>query len=244
MAKIDFGGVEEEVVTREEFPVDKALQVLRDETIAVIGYGVQGPAQALNMKDNGFNVIVGQSSKFQKDWNRAVADGWVPGETLFDIEEAAKRGTIIQMLVSDAAQKSIWPAIKACLNEGDALYFSHGFSIVYKDQTDVIPPENIDVILVAPKGSGASVRKNFLDGSGINSSFAVHQDFTGRARERARSNSSFVRSTPVTVNPRRARAIEQRPGPQARSRAARAWSLFSSLTSWSTADSEGKRGFS
>jgi ketol-acid reductoisomerase len=184
MAIIDFGGVKEEVVTREEFPVEKALEILKDETIAVIGYGVQGPAQALNMKDNGFNVIIGQSQQFKKDWDRAVADGWVPGETLFDIDEAAKRGTIIQMLVSDAAQRAIWPTIKECLNEGDALYFSHGFSIVYKDQTDVIPPENVDVILVAPKGSGTSVRRNFLSGAGINSSFAVEQDFTGRAKDR------------------------------------------------------------
>ncbi len=184
MAIIDFGGVKEEVVTREEFPVEKALEVLKDETIAVLGYGVQGPAQALNMKDNGFKVIVGQSKQFQKDWDRAVADGWVPGETLFDIEEAAKRATIVQMLVSDAAQRIIWPSIKACLNEGDAIYFSHGFSIVYKDQTEVIPPKNVDVILVAPKGSGTSVRRNFLSGAGINSSFAVEQDFTGRAQER------------------------------------------------------------
>ena len=184
MAIIDFGGVKEEVVTREEFPVEKALEVLKGETIAVIGYGVQGPAQALNMKDNGFNVIIGQSQQFKKDWDRAVADGWVPGETLFDIDEAAKRGTIIQMLVSDAAQRAIWPTIKECLNEGDALYFSHGFSIVYKDQTEVIPPENVDVILVAPKGSGTSVRRNFLSGAGINSSFAVEQDFTGRAKDR------------------------------------------------------------
>ncbi len=184
MAIIDFGGVKEEVVTREEFPVEKALEVLKDETIAVLGYGVQGPAQALNMKDNGFKVIVGQSKQFQKDWDRAVADGWVPGETLFDIEEAAKRATIVQMLVSDAAQRIIWPSIKACLNEGDAIYFSHGFSIVYKDQTEVIPPKNVDVILVAPKGSGTSVRRNFLSGAGINSSFAVEQDFTGRAKER------------------------------------------------------------
>ncbi len=115
MAVIDFGGVREEVVTRDEFPVSKSLQVLKDETIAVIGYGVQGPAQALNMKDNGFNVIIGQSSKFQRDWDRAVADGWVPNKTLFDVEEAARRGTIVQMLVSDAAQKTIWPAIKKCL---------------------------------------------------------------------------------------------------------------------------------
>ena len=185
MATIDFGGVKEEVITREEFPVSKALEVLKDETIAVIGYGVQGPAQALNMKDNGFKVIIGQSRQFQRDWDRAVNDGWVPGETLFDIEEAATRGTVVQMLVSDAAQKAIWPMIKPCLNEGDALYFSHGFSIVYKEQTGVIPPENVDVILVAPKGSGTSVRRNFLSGAGINSSFAVAQDFTGRARERA-----------------------------------------------------------
>jgi ketol-acid reductoisomerase len=184
MATIDFGGVKEEVVTRDEFPMEKALEVLKDETIAVIGYGVQGPAQALNMKDNGFNVIVGQAMRFENDWERAIADGWVPGETLFDIEEAAQKGSIIQMLVSDAAQKAIWPTIKKCLNSGDALYFSHGFSITYKEQTGVIPPDNVDVILVAPKGSGTSVRRNFLSGAGINSSFAVEQDATGQAKER------------------------------------------------------------
>lgn len=184
MAMIDFGGVKEEVVTRKEFSMAKARKVLKNEVIAVIGYGVQGPAQGLNMRDNGFNVIVGQSKKFKKDWDRAVKDGWVPGKTLFDIEEAAQRGTIIQMLVSDAAQKAIWPAVKKCLKPGDALYFSHGFSIVYRQQTKVIPPANVDVILVAPKGSGTSVRRNFLSGAGINSSFAVFQDATGRAYER------------------------------------------------------------
>ncbi len=184
MAVIDFGGVKEDVITRKEYPLTKARKVLKDETIAIIGYGVQGPAQALNLKDNGFNVIIGQSKKFKKDWDRARKDGWVPGETLFDVEEAATRGTIIKMLVSDAAQMSIWPSIKECLNEGDALYFSHGFSIVYKEQTKVIPPENVDVILVAPKGSGTSVRRNFLSGAGINSSYAVFQDFTGRANDR------------------------------------------------------------
>ena len=184
MAIIDFGGTKEEVITRDEFPISKAQEILKDETIAIIGYGVQGPAQALNMKDNGFNVIIGQASRFQKDWDRAVADGWVPGETLFEIDEAARRGTIVQMLVSDAAQKIIWPTIKECLNPGDAIYFSHGFSIVYKDQTGVIAPEGVDVLLVAPKGSGTSVRRNFLSGAGINSSFAVDQDATGRAKER------------------------------------------------------------
>jgi ketol-acid reductoisomerase len=187
MANINFGGVEEEVITVDEFSLEKAREVLKDETIAVIGYGVQGPGQSLNMKDNGFNVIIGQAKEFKADWDRAVADGWVPGETLFDIEEAAKRGTIIQMLVTDAAQKAIYPTIKKCLNDGDALYFSHGFSIVYKEQTEIIPPENVDVILVAPKGSGTSVRRNFLSGAGINSSYAVFQDYTGRAEERTKA---------------------------------------------------------
>jgi ketol-acid reductoisomerase len=184
MAKINFGGVEENVVKREEFPLEKAREILKDETIAVIGYGVQGPAQALNMKDNGVNVIIGQSQDFKADWDRAVSDGWVPGETLFSIEEAATKATVIQYLVSDAAQRAVWPLLKPCLNEGDALYFSHGFSVTYKDQTGVIPPDNVDVILVAPKGSGTSVRRNFLSGSGINSSYAIFQDYTGRAEER------------------------------------------------------------
>ena len=184
MAIINFGGVKEKVVMRKEFPMAKARRVLKKETIAVIGYGVQGPAQSLNMKDNGFRVIVGQSKKFKKDWNRAIKDGWNPGKTLFDIEEAAQRGTIIEMLVSDAAQKAIWPIIKKNLQKGDALFFSHGFSIVYKNQTKVIPPKDVDVIMVAPKGSGTSLRRNFLSGAGVNASFAVEQDATGRARDR------------------------------------------------------------
>ena len=184
MAKIDFGGVVEDVITAEEFTLEKARQVLADETIVVLGYGVQGPAQALNMRDNGFNVIIGQWDGDKACWDKAVADGFVPGETLFSIEEAAKRGTIIQFLLSDAGQMATWPQVKACLNPGDALYFSHGFSIVYKDQTHIIPQKEIDVILVAPKGSGRNVRLNFLDGSGINSSYAVFQDATGRAAER------------------------------------------------------------
>jgi len=184
MAIINFGGTKEKVIKRSEFPLSKARKVLKKETIAVIGYGVQGPAQALNMKDNGLNVIIGQSKAYKKDWNRAVKDGWVPGKTLFDIDEAVQRGTIIQMLVTDAAQMAIWPIVKKNLNPGDALYFSHGFSIAYKKQTGVVPPKNVDVIMVAPKGSGTSVRRNFLSGAGINSSFAVEQDATGRAMER------------------------------------------------------------
>jgi ketol-acid reductoisomerase len=184
MALIDFGGVKEEVVMRSEFPMEKARKVLKDETIAVLGYGVQGPGQSLNMKDNGFNVIVGQSKSFMKDWDRAVADGWKPGKDLFELDEAAERGTIIEMLTSDASQRIIWPDVKKHLRAGKAVYFSHGFSIVYKEQTGVIPPKDVDVIMIAPKGSGTSLRRNFLSGAGINASYAVFQDYTGRAKER------------------------------------------------------------
>ncbi len=183
MAKIDFGGVVEEVITSDEFSLEKARTVLQDETVAVLGYGVQGPGQALNMRDNGINVIIGQREG-GATWDKAMGDGFTPGKTLFPVEEAARRGTTIQYLLSDAGQVAMWPQIKECLNEGDALYFSHGFGIVYKDQTGIIPPSNVDVILAAPKGSGRTVRTNFLDGSGINSSFAIFQDFTGRAKER------------------------------------------------------------
>jgi ketol-acid reductoisomerase len=183
MAEINFGGVVEEVITSEEFSLQKAREILSNEIVAILGYGVQGPGQSLNLRDNGINVIVGQRQN-SKSWDRAVDDGFVPEKTLFGIEEAARKATVVQFLLSDAGQVVTWPQIKECLNPGDALYFSHGFGIVYKDQTGIVPPENVDVILVAPKGSGRTVRTNFLDGSGINSSFSVKQDFTGRARER------------------------------------------------------------
>lgn len=183
MAQMNFGGVMEEVVTRDEFPLEKARETLKNETIAVIGYGVQGPAQALNMRDNGFNVIVGQR-KGGESWEKAIHDGWVEGKTLFEIEEAAQRGTIICYLLSDAAQISNWEIIKKHLTKGKALYFSHGFGITYKDQTGIIPPTDVDVILVAPKGSGKTVRRYFVAGKGINSSFAIFQDATGKANER------------------------------------------------------------
>ena len=184
MGVIDFGGHRENVVTRREFTLARARKALKNELIAVIGYGVQGPAQALNLKDNGMKVIVGQAKGIKQDWDRARKDGWVPGRTLFDIEEAAEKGTIVKMLVSDAAQMAIWPRIKRHLKLGKALYFSHGFSIVFQDQTGVVPPADVDVIMVAPKGSGTSVRRNFLSGAGINSSYAIYQDASGRAHER------------------------------------------------------------
>ncbi len=186
MAKINFGGVVEAVVTREEFPVKKAKQVLKKEVIAVIGYGVQGPAQAMNLRDNGFNVIVGQRKK-SSSWKKAVADGWKPGETLFEIEEAAEKGTIISYLLSDAAQIAVWPTIKPHLTKGKTLYFSHGFGVTFSKQTGIVPPKDVDVILVAPKGSGKTVRKIFLEGRGINSSYAVFQDASGTAEDKVKA---------------------------------------------------------
>jgi ketol-acid reductoisomerase len=183
MTQFNFGGVVEDVITSEEFSLQKARQILEKETVAILGYGVQGPGQALNLRDNGIRVIVGQREG-GKTWRRAVEDGFTPGQTLFPLEEAARKATIIQFLLSDAGQVATWPQIKKCLDDGNALYFSHGFGIVYKDQTGIIPPENVDVIMVAPKGSGRNVRLNFLDGSGINSSYAIFQDYTGRAKER------------------------------------------------------------
>jgi ketol-acid reductoisomerase len=189
MVKMDFGGVKENVITRKEFTVKKAQEVLKNEVVATLGYGIQGRAQALNMRDNGIKVIIGQekSGPHTAYYEAAVKDGWVPGKTLFPMEEAARRGTIKQFLLTDSGQRDTWPVIKKTLKAGDALYFSHGFSIVYGSITCVIPPRNIDVILVAPKGSGTSVRRNFLEGSGINSSFAVYQDHTGKAEDRAKA---------------------------------------------------------
>src|SRR4030066_2561394 len=185
MVKLDFGGVKEDVITRKEFTVEQAQKILKDEVIVSLGYGIQGRAQSLNMRDNGVKVIIGQENTgvHKAYYDLAVQDGWVPGKTLFSMEEAAKRGTIKMFLLTDAGQRETWPLVKASLKEGDALYFSHGFSIVYRSITGVAPPKNIDVILVAPKGSGTSVRRNFIAGSGINSSFAVHQDPTGQARD-------------------------------------------------------------
>ena len=189
MVELDFGGVIENVITRQEFTLEQAQKILKDEVVATLGYGIQGRAQSLNMRDNGIKVIIGQekSGVHMPYYELAVKEGWVPGETLFSMEEAARRGTIKQFLLTDAGQKETWPMVKATLKEGDALYFSHGFSIVYRDITGVIPPKNIDVIMVAPKGSGTSVRRNFVAGSGINSSFAVHQDYTGKAMDRVKA---------------------------------------------------------
>ena len=189
MVELNFGGVKEKVITRKEFTIKQSQEILKDEVVVSLGYGIQGRAQSLNMRDNGIKVIIGQEKKgfHAPYYDLAVKDGWIPGETLFSLKEAAKLGTTKMFLLTDAGQREMWPLVKSTLKKDDALYFSHGFSIVYKDQTGVVPLKNIDVILVAPKGSGTSLRRNFLDGSGINSSFAVYQNYTGKAEDRAKA---------------------------------------------------------
>ena len=184
MALINFGGVMENVVTRDEFPLEKAQELLKNETVAVIGYGVQGPGQSLNMRDNGINVIIGQR-KGGLSWDKAVRDGWVPGKNLFELEEALEKATIIQYLLSDAGQIQAWPTVKKHLSAGKTLYFSHGFGITFNERSGIVPPADVDVILVAPKGSGTSLRRLFIEGKGINSSYAVFQDYSGKAAEKA-----------------------------------------------------------
>ena len=189
MVELNFGGVKENVVTRNEFTVKQAQEVLKDEVIATLGYGIQGRAQSLNMRDNGIEVIIGQENTgfHKRYYDLAVDDGWIPGKTLFSMEDAAKKSSIKQFLLTDTGQRATWPKVKKTLKTGDALYFSHGFSIIYGQITCVVPPKDIDVILVAPKGSGTSVRRNFVEGSGINSSYAIYQDFTGKAEKRVKA---------------------------------------------------------
>jgi len=181
---VDFAGDKEKVFERADWPREKLLEYFKNDTLALIGYGSQGHGQGLNLRDNGLNVIVGVR-KGGASWKEAEQDGWVPGKNLFDIDEAINKGTIVMNLLSDAAQSETWPHIKPMLTKGKTLYFSHGFSPVFKEQTKVEVPSDIDVILVAPKGSGRTVRTLFKEGRGINSSIAVFQDVTGKAEEKA-----------------------------------------------------------
>ncbi|MBS0359382.1 MAG: ketol-acid reductoisomerase [Proteobacteria bacterium] len=184
MALMQFGSIKENVITCDEFPLSRAKEILKDETIAIIGYGVQGPAQAMNLKDNGFNVIVGQRQQ-SPSWSEAIKNGWVPNKNLFSIEAACERATFICYLLSDAAQIECWPIVKKYLTAGKTLCFSHGFAVTYHEKTHVVPPADIDVVLIAPKGSGRNVRKLFLQGKGINSGYGVYQDYSGKALDKA-----------------------------------------------------------
>ena len=192
MKELNINGYKEIIIERSDYPIEKCKKILKNETTAILGYGPQGRGQGLNMRDQGFEVILGLRKG--PSWEKAIEDGWVPGNNLFDIDEASKRASIIQFLLSDAGQISAWPVVKQNLDKGDALYFSHGFGVVFQEHTKIVPPEDIDVILVAPKGSGLTVRNHFLEGRGINASFAIHQDSTGNARERCISTAFAIGS--------------------------------------------------
>lgn len=192
MKTITITGITEEIIERADFPPDKLKKILGNETIAILGYGPQGRGQGLNLRDQGFNVILGL--RRGTSWDKAVKEGWKEGKNLFSMEEAAEKGTIIQYLLSDAAQIACWPMVKERLKDGDCLYFSHGFGIVFRDQTQIIPPKNVDVVLCAPKGSGLTVRTHFQEGRGINASWAVFQDATGRAKERVQATGIAIGS--------------------------------------------------
>jgi len=192
MKQIDINGYSEEIIERSDFPIEKCKTILENKVTTILGYGPQGRGQGLNMRDQGFNVILGLRKG--ASWNKALGDGWVAGENLFEIEEATKKGDIIQFLLSDAGQIQAWPSVKSNLVEGDTLYFSHGFGIVFHSETNIIPPKNVNVVLVAPKGSGLTVRNHFLEGRGINSSYAVYQDYDGLAKEIAISTAFAIGS--------------------------------------------------
>ena len=182
MKELNINGYKETIIERSDYPKEECKNILNDEVTAILGYGPQGYGQGLNMRDQGYNVILGLRKG--NSWDKAINDGWEEGVNLLSIEEATQKGTIIQFLLSDAGQIKAWPVVRDNLNEGDAIYFSHGFGVVFNDHTGITPPSNVDVILVAPKGSGLTVRTHFQEGRGINSSFAIHQDFSGKARER------------------------------------------------------------
>lgn len=182
MRELDISGFKESIIERSDYPIEECKKILKDEVTAILGYGPQGRGQSLNMRDQGFDVIIGLRKG--NSWDKAILDGWEEGKTLFPINEAVEKATIIQFLLSDAGQIQAWPEVKSRLKEGDALYFSHGFGVVFHQDTQIVPPDNIDVILVAPKGSGLTVRNHFKEGRGINASFAIHQDFTKKAKKR------------------------------------------------------------
>ena len=119
MRQIQIGSTVENVVERADYPPERIRAILGDETVAVLGYGVQGRGQSLNMRDNGVRVVIGLRPN-SKGWQLAEQDGWKAGETLFPLEEAVQRGTIIQYLLSDAGQKEQWPTLKPLLTAGKA----------------------------------------------------------------------------------------------------------------------------
>ncbi|MFH1031828.1 MAG: ketol-acid reductoisomerase [Chloroflexota bacterium] len=166
---------------------DANLSILKDETIAIIGYGNQGGAQAQNMRDSGLNVIVG--SRKDKDWDRAVQDGF----KVYPISDAVKRADIIFFLVPDEMQSTVFEReVKNNLTAGKALVFAHGYSIRYGL---LVPPQNVDVLLLAPRVTGIDVRERFVKGHGAPAFVYVKQDASGKAKQRVLALAKAIGAT-------------------------------------------------
>jgi len=180
----------EEIITKLDYSINDCKNNLDGKVISVLGYGTQGISQSANLKDNNMDVILGLR-KGGKSWNNALEDGWEEDKNLFTIEEATSRGNIIQCLLSDFGQIEQWKNIEPNLYTNDTLCFSHGFGIHYKSNTKIIPPNDINVIMVAPKCSGNTVRQHFLNGRGFNSSYAIYQNHNN-AREICYSYSFLI----------------------------------------------------
>jgi ketol-acid reductoisomerase len=152
--------------------------ILRGSTITVIGYGSQGRAQALNLRDSGFNVIVGLRRE-GRSWKLATSEGF----TVYEIPEAVKRGDVILFLVPDTEQPKVYEEkVKPYISEGKSLCFAHGFNIHFGI---IKPPREVDIFMVAPKSPGAKVREMYLQGKGVPALVAVHNDYSGKALQKA-----------------------------------------------------------
>jgi len=164
-------------MTKMYYDADVSLDILKGKTIAIIGYGIQGHAQAQNMRDSGLNVICGLREG--PSWDKAKSAGF----DVYSMDEAAKRADIIHILIPDESQPDCYrDYIHDNLEEGNSLGFSHGFNIRFET---IVPPENVDVIMMAPKGPGAIVRREYENGFGVPALFAVAQDYSGKAKEKA-----------------------------------------------------------
>lgn len=167
---------------------DADLDVLKSKTIAVLGFGSQGHAQAQNLKDSGLNVVVGL-----RENSRSKEKAESAGLEVLPVEEAVKKSQIVQILLPDELQSQVYEEkIKPNLEDGDAIVFSHGFNIHY---SQIVPPENVDVFMIAPKGPGHLVRETYERGEGVPGLLAIYQDYTGNSKELALAYAKGIGST-------------------------------------------------
>ncbi|HRW12193.1 MAG TPA: ketol-acid reductoisomerase [Syntrophomonas sp.] len=179
------------------YDADANLELLKGKTVAVMGFGSQGHAQAQNLHESGVNVVVGLRKPFneasQAEWDRVIAAGIQP----MTVAEAARQGDIIQILLPDEAQAKVYrEEIAQYLTEGKALVFSHGFNIHFGQ---IVPPANVDVFMIAPKSPGHLVRSEYVKGAGVPALIAIQQNYTGQAKELALAHAKGIGATRAGV---------------------------------------------